>query len=408
MVPVAEGASVFISRQPLTVGQYLVYLEGTKQPVPDRYEGIKLRSAAAGKPVAGLSRKESERCATWHLKRLPTADEWQRAAATVGPRPYPWADDGTPVAAEAEVLLMQDWTAGSAAEKTAREAKNALPESILQERVREAAELRRQLEEMVARRKARREGQWKQLKPRFFALLEKEKRVVELQTSREGRADELAILTDLAMAKGGLAARLKTADVTAEETERETQKYADRLAEVRSTVQEKREGLQKGAQALQEQVLELTTAFENEGAAEAGRGLDEAEAVLKQTADAVKDATEAAARTDTLREAIRQLSAGAPAFEGVPSLEEIESRATALDEQIQQLSGEDPAVASIKDVREKIAAFSTPIGRDFVDEEFLVQELDDLVAQRARKKAVEAMLKGLKSARDLEPAGGVE
>jgi hypothetical protein len=92
-----------------------------------------------------------------------------------------------------------------------------------------------------------------------------------------------------------------------------------------------------------------------------------------------------------------------PAFEGVPSLEETDSRTAALDEDIQQLSGEDPAVAEIKDMHQRIAGFSEAMNREFLQEKLLFQELDELVELRARKKAVEAMLNGLKQAMKPEP-----
>lgn len=256
---------------------------------------------------------------------------------------------------------------------------------------------------MIARRKRRQEDQWKQFKPRFFQLLESEKKLAELQARKEGRAEALEILTRFAVKKGRLAAALATTEVTPEDAEKAAKGYEDELAQARSTLQGVRETLQTSTQEQQEEVLELTRMFEQDGAVEASRGVEDAEAVLQQAPETVEDATQAALQAETLQAAVLQLGEVSPAFEGVPSLEETESRAAALDEQIQQFSGEDPAVAEIKDMRERIAGFSEAMNREFLQEKLLFQELDELVELRARRKAVEAMLNGLKQAMKPEP-----
>jgi hypothetical protein len=360
-------------------------------------------SAAAEQAVTGLSRKEAGRCATWHLKRLPTTEEWQQAAAVVQPRSYPWLEDGAPAAAEAEIFLVQDWSAGTDGEAAARKAKEGLAETILKEGIENVERLRQELSDMIARRKRRQEDQWKQFKPRFFQLLESEKKLAELQARKEGRAEALEILTRFAVKKGRLAAALATTEVTPEDAEKAAKGYEDELAQARSTLQGVRETLQTSTQEQQEEVLELTRMFEQDGAVEAGRGVEDAEAVLQQAPETVEDATQAALQAETLQAAVLQLGEVSPAFEGVPSLEETESRAAALDEQIRQFSGEDPAVAEIKDMRERIAGFSEAMNREFLQEKLLFQELDELVELRARRKAVEAMLNGLKQAMKPEP-----
>jgi uncharacterized phage infection (PIP) family protein YhgE len=360
-------------------------------------------SADAAQAITGLSRKEAGRCATWHLRRLPTAEEWRQAAAVVQPRPYPWLDDGAPAAAEAEIFLVQDWSTGTDSEVAARKAKEELTETILKEGVDKVERLRQQLSDMIARRKRRQEDQWKQLKPRFFQLLETEKKVAELQARKESRAEALEILTRFAVKKGKLAAALKTTEVTPEDAEKAAEGYENELAQARGKLQEVREALQTSTQEQQEEVLELTRMFEQDGAVEAGRGVEEAEAVLQQVPDVVEGATQAALLAETLQAAVLQLGEVSPAFEGVPSLEETDSRTAALDEDIQQLSGEDPAVAEIKDMHQRIAGFSEAMNREFLQEKLLFQELDELVELRARKKAVEAMLNGLKQAMKPEP-----
>jgi hypothetical protein len=70
------------------------------------------------------------------------------------------------------------------------------------------------------------------------------------------------------------------------------------------------------------------------------------------------------------------------------------------------LAGEDPAGAEIENLRGKLERFGESIERDFLQEKLLIEELNELVELRARKKAVEAMLSRLQSAVQGRPAGG--
>ncbi|MHC4481260.1 MAG: SUMF1/EgtB/PvdO family nonheme iron enzyme, partial [Planctomycetota bacterium] len=333
MAPVGESRSVFIAQTPLTVGQYVTYLKGTGQAIPSMHEGVEPESPRAGEPVMGLSRAEAARCATWHLRRLPTPQEWQEAAEVVGPRPYPWLDDGAATAAEAEIFLVRDWAAGSEAAARAREAKEGLRKGVLAEHAESLDQLRRKLQQMIESRYAFQSEQWKQLKPAFFSLLEKEKKLAELAARRESRAEVVEVLGRLAIEKGKLAATLKTADLTPEEEDAARDAYESKLAEVRAKTQEVREELRQSVQAQQQEVLDLTRLIEEQGTAEAAVGLQEAEAALEEGAAAPKDAAEAARMAAALEEAMGGLQGAIPAFEGMPSLEQIDERAGMLDQQ---------------------------------------------------------------------------
>jgi hypothetical protein len=399
-MPLRPDEGVFVSETPLSIGQYVAYLEGTTQPVPAEHEG-----ALAEEPLTGLDRAEAERCATWHLKRLPTAQEWEQASAAVGARPYPWTEDGAPVAEGAEVFLVQDWLPGTEGEQAARAGRDELAESILAEARRQVADLSARLQAMIEPRRAMRREMWQQIKPVFFALLDREKRVAELTARRGGLDEVVEILQRLVLAKGKLAAAVKAAELENGNAQEAVQAYTDQLAEVRAKVQQVRDELQKSTAAMQEQVVALTRAFEEAGTAETEGALDQAEAVLTEAGAPVETVARAEELQEKLRGAIERLTEAGPAFEGLPTVEEMNARIAELDARIEQLAADEAGAAAMEEAARKIERFGESIERQFLQEDLLVKELEELVGLRARKKAVEANLKGLQEAlRAGEPA----
>lgn len=393
MVAVRPGAEVFISEQPFSVAQYVAYLKGTTQPVPAEYEG-----RLADEPASGLPRSEAERCATWHLMRLPTFEEWQQASAVVGARPYPWADDGSAVAAGAEAFLVQDWPPGSPGEEAARAARQELADRILADARADVAELRDRLEGMIEPRRAVGRELWQQIKPVFFSLLDRQKGLAEATARREGRAEVIEILNRLVLAKGKLAAAVKAAELEDTTAEDALQAYTDQLAQVRAKLQQVRDGLQKATAASQEQVVALTRAFEEMGTAEAAGRLEEAEAALAESAVQVDAVTQAEALKASLQSAVARLAEAGPAFENLPSVEDMNQRIAALDLRIAQLADQQAAAGAIQEAADKMERLGKAVSRQFLEEKVLLKELNELVELRARKKAVEANLNGLREA----------
>jgi uncharacterized protein YukE len=398
-VPGESGA--FISEKPLSVGQYVAYLDGTAQPVPEQWQGLEPAGPAAQRPMTGLSRREAESCATWELKRLPTPDEWQKASGVVGQRPYPWNEDGSPVAAEAEMFLVQDWRSGSDQEMQARQAKAVLPGAILSEHAAQVEALRGQLQGLVEQLRVRQEQQWTQMKPAFFALLEKEKKAAELRALRDGRAEQAAALELLAAEKGRLAAAYKADQMAADQA---AQQYTEKLAEVRDTVPQVRKALQDSTAALQEQVVEATKALDQVGSAAAPGALAEAEAALKAPAGPVETMAQALERKAVLQAAVKKLQEQTSPFARIPTADAMAKRTAELDQETRRFTGEDPSAARIAEARRKMGSFGEALGREFLQENLLLQEMDELVDLRARKKAVEAMLAGLQAVLPARPA----
>jgi formylglycine-generating enzyme required for sulfatase activity len=78
-----------IARTPVTHAQWKAFAEDTGRPIP---------AGAPDHPVTGLAWTEAAAYCTWlstHLDqpvRLPTEDEWERAARGDDAREYPWGD----------------------------------------------------------------------------------------------------------------------------------------------------------------------------------------------------------------------------------------------------------------------------------------------------------------------------
>ncbi len=389
MQQIQEGKDVFISRQPATVGQYVDYLSQTNQPLPQRWQDLAPDDPAAQQPVTGLTREEARRMAVWHMKRLPTPEEWEQAAA-VGARPYPWAPDGAPVHQQAELFLVQDWLPAGPGQAEAARARGELVEQIRRGAAARVERLRAELQELVERQQARRGDLWEQIKPAFFSLLDKEKQLARLSARREGHQDVKRILTEIALAKGRLAAALKVEELSAEEADRRAAAYRQQLSAARAKVQEVREELQSETARLQDEVLALTRAFEEAGTAQATGLADQAEALLAETAETPETAAATTSAAERLEEMVARIRRGGPAFGAMPDLQEIEARAGEVERQTEELSGEDPAVEEVRALRGKVERFGEAIGREFLQESLLLQELDELVELRAGKKAVEA------------------
>ena len=395
MAPFRPGVALFISREPLTVAHYLEYLEATDQPIPEQWKAVQPGSADAARPITGLSRTEAGHCATWLMKRLPTPAEWQEAKEVIGEHPYPWTESGEAVSPDAQVFLVQDWTYGSDAEEQARRARNELPKAVLEAHVKEIERLRERLQEDLGPAGAQR---WEQLKPAFFALLEQEKSLAELRALRETRAEVLEILNQLALAKVKMGAILTLAEGETAEAQAALQAYERQLSEARAKVQSVRDDLQKAAAAMQSEVVARTKALEDAGnalAAEAARG---AQAALAESTAPIQTMEQAASVAKVLRSAVAALDSARAPLSGLPRLEDIQKKATDLDGLIRELSGPDPNVAEIQTVRQKMESVGQTIDREFLQEKLLLRELNELVELRARKKAVEAKLNGLKKA----------
>jgi hypothetical protein len=97
LVPETEGAegkarpAFLMDRHEVTVGQFQAFCKETRASLPPQPGGI-----ASRQPVVGVTIAAARAYAAWAGKRLPTLEEWERAAfggarkAPAPPRGWPW------------------------------------------------------------------------------------------------------------------------------------------------------------------------------------------------------------------------------------------------------------------------------------------------------------------------------
>jgi hypothetical protein len=394
------GEPAYIVTTTLTVGQYVHYLQGTGQDVPVKWQDVLPGSPEAQHPIVGLTRAEARRCAVWLLKRLPTPDEWARAAEIVRARPYPWKADGSPVSPDAEVFLV----ISPGDELKARRERDGLADAILEEYVTEINALAERVRGELAAERMRRKRAWDEVKPAFFALLEEERNLAQQQALRTGRAEAVAVVEALVTAKARLAVKLATGDPTAEEADAEVAGYSRQLAEARAQAQQVREKLQQALNAAQQQVVGLSEAYEQRGASRIDQGLDDLDGMIAAAVGPPETIALAAAAKLRLEAVARRLQEAAASASSLPALEELKQQAARVKEQLGQLAPDD-AVERMKELRAKMAEIGKAIEQEFLQEKELFTDLEGLIDLRARKEAAEARLARLKDALARADAG---
>lgn len=393
MTTIREAPPLFMTNTPVTVREYVDYLRATGQPVPDRLLEAASSVVRAGEPVTGLSRSEAERYATWAMKRLPTREEWQMAQQVVGPTPYPWTGEEGAVAAR--LYLVQDWLPGSEGEAAAREAKASIAQTILEAQVAELKQLQEQLAVLAEQQKAHSEAAWKEFKPAFFELVETRKKLSELQARDEARRRVLEILRHVAQTKGRLAAQLALPEEDTS-TEEAARHYEEQLAQWRTEAQQARQTLEERARELQQQVIDLTRQFDQVGPTAVDARYQGAQALLEQTAGERESLEEVRRLSRELEAAIQSRQREGAALSDLPTVESIAAENQRVQKQIEEYTPDVEVQGEIEDLKSRIAQLGQNIGRDFLDEELLVQELDALVEAEARKHAVSAALAALR------------
>lgn len=79
-----------IDRDEVTVGKYVSFLKATGHPPPPSWEGGKPPADWADLPMTEVSFFDAQAYAEWAGKRLPTEEEYEKAARGTDGRPYPW------------------------------------------------------------------------------------------------------------------------------------------------------------------------------------------------------------------------------------------------------------------------------------------------------------------------------
>ena len=81
----------WIDRFPVTNAQFAEFCKATKRPSPWGKGGVP--AELANRPVGGVDWAAAAAYAQWAGKRLPTAEEWEKAARGTDGRLYPWGNE---------------------------------------------------------------------------------------------------------------------------------------------------------------------------------------------------------------------------------------------------------------------------------------------------------------------------
>ena len=86
----------YLSRTPITNAYYLEFVQSTNWPPPKHWGslgGEPFPEKQNDFPVVNISFKDAEAYCEWKGGRLPTPDEWEKAARGTDGRAYPWGDN---------------------------------------------------------------------------------------------------------------------------------------------------------------------------------------------------------------------------------------------------------------------------------------------------------------------------
>jgi len=86
----------FLDKTEVTNAQYRIFLEATGHPAPEHWKDGMYPEGQDHYPVTNISYHDAEAFAHWSLRRLPTQEEFERAARGDDGRLYPWGDQWDP------------------------------------------------------------------------------------------------------------------------------------------------------------------------------------------------------------------------------------------------------------------------------------------------------------------------
>ncbi len=101
----------YIDKREVTNAEYAKFIEATGKKPPKHWDSGKFDPSSADYPILNISQADSMAYAQWAGKRLPTAEEWEKAARGVDGRVFPWGNEFDPYkasTAESDMLLIED------------------------------------------------------------------------------------------------------------------------------------------------------------------------------------------------------------------------------------------------------------------------------------------------------------
>lgn len=91
----AEGETkeFYIDKYPVTNAEYKVFVDATGHPEPALWRNHTWPEGKEKHPVVEVNWKSAAAYAEWAGKRLPTDEEWEKAARGTDGRTWPWGDE---------------------------------------------------------------------------------------------------------------------------------------------------------------------------------------------------------------------------------------------------------------------------------------------------------------------------
>ena len=86
----------YIDLHEVTNGEYEAFVAETGRQPPGHWPGGKAPPELKAHPVVYVSQEDARAYAAWRGKRLPTEEEWEKAARGIDGRVYPWGNEFDP------------------------------------------------------------------------------------------------------------------------------------------------------------------------------------------------------------------------------------------------------------------------------------------------------------------------